>query len=160
MESWNIAMRALKPDAGYHRFSRDRRKYPGGSLKLASTGAKKEALFDLSDDPGESKNLSIGRPEDVKKLKSLFDAWNSQMQASRWWRSGAGAATPRRLLNPNANLGPAQVQRQFDELDANKDGKLTAAEFARPALFRRMDGDGDSILNLEEVRKFFTRQRA
>jgi arylsulfatase A-like enzyme len=130
-----------------------------GDLKLVSTGAEKEALFDLSGDPGESKNLSVERPEDVKKLKSLFDEWNSQLQASKWQRRRATAAAPRQLLNPNANLGPAQVQRQFNALDTNKDGKLTPGEFARPQVFRRMDADGDGILTLEEVRKFFTRRR-
>ena len=130
-----------------------------GNLKLLSTGAEREALFDLSVDPGESNTLSLERPEDVQRLKSLYDDWNSQLQPSRWGRAGAGAAARRQLLNPNANLGPAQVERQFNALDTNKDGKLTPQEYARPRIFRMIDADGSGTLTREEVRKFFTRRR-
>ena len=85
-----------------------------GNLKLVSTGAEKEALFDLSGDPGESKNLSVERPGDVKKLKSLFDEWNSQLQASKWQRRGAGAAAPAPTLESErqsgTGTGPEAVQ--------------------------------------------------
>jgi len=130
-----------------------------GDLKLVSTGTEKEALFDLSGDPDESKTLANGRPEDVRKLKSLYDEWNSQLQAPKWRRQGAGAAARRQLLNPGANLGPAQIQRQFNALDADKDGKLTPQEFARPRIFKRIDADGSGTLTLEEVRKYLSRRR-
>lgn len=128
-----------------------------GNLKLVSSGSDQEALYDVSKDPGESKNLSAERPEDVKKLRAEFDSWDAQLQDSLWQRRGPGAAR-RQLLNPNTNLTPAQVKRQFAALDTNKDGRLTQDEFNRPRILRRMDANGDGFVTLEEALKFFQRR--
>jgi len=128
-----------------------------GNLKLVSSGSDQDALFDLAKDPGESKNLAAERPDDVKKLKALFDTWDAQLQESLGQSRGARVAQ-RQLLNPNANLTPAQVRRQFAALDRNKDGKLTLEEFNRPRIFKRMDANGDGLVTLEEALKFYQRR--
>ncbi len=128
-----------------------------GDLKLVSSGADQDALYDLGRDPGENSNLAAGRPGEVKKLKALYDAWDAQLQPSRWQRRVAQAA-PRRLLNPSANLTPAQVRRQFAALDTNRDSKLSPEELNRPRVFRRMDANGDGLVTLEEALRFFQRR--
>ncbi len=126
-----------------------------GNLKLVSSGADQNALYDLAKDPGESRNLSAERPEDVKKLTALYDAWDAQLQEAKWQKNGGQRAARRQALNPNSRLGPAQVKRQFAALDTNKDGKLTPGEFGRPRIFRMMDANGDGVVTLEEALKFF-----
>ncbi len=64
------------------------------------------------------------------------------------------------MLNPNANLTPAQVERQFAALDTNKDGKLSKDEFNRPLVARRMDTNGDGFVTLEEAPKNRERRNA
>jgi arylsulfatase A-like enzyme len=130
-----------------------------GDLKLVSSGADQETLFDLAKDPGESTNLSAARPEDVKKLNSLFAAWSAQLQETPGQKNRGRALARRQLLNPDSNLGPAQIKRQFDALDTNKDAKLTAEEIQRPRDFQQMDANGDGFLTLEEVRRFFRRKK-
>jgi len=41
-------------------------------------------LYDLSSDPGESKDLAAAQPEKVAALKGLYDKWNAQNEAPRW----------------------------------------------------------------------------
>lgn len=130
-----------------------------GNLKLLWSGANQDALYDLAHDPGESKNLASEHPEDVKKLKALYDAWNDQMQEPKWQRSGGRPPARAQLLNPNANLTPAQIRRQFAALDTNKDGRLTAAEWPRPRAFRLMDINKDGVVTLEEALQFFRRRK-
>jgi hypothetical protein len=40
------------------------------------------------------------------------------------------------------------------------DGKLTAAEFGRPRIFRQADTNGDGALTMEEARAFYARRVA
>jgi len=46
-------------------------------------GSEHEYLFDLSTDPGESKNLLKQRPEDVARLRTLLAGWESDVRRSR-----------------------------------------------------------------------------
>ena len=127
-----------------------------GSLKLVSSGADKESLFDLAADPGEAKNLAAERPEEVKKLKALYDGWNAQMAEPKW------KPAPLLKLNPNQRAAlpqPGQVEGWFDRLDKNADGKLTLDEFPRPVIFRMMDANGDGAVTLDEARNFIEKIR-
>ncbi|MGV3621475.1 MAG: sulfatase-like hydrolase/transferase [Archangium sp.] len=65
--------------AGYTRAIRS------GSLKLLRDDmAKSSALFDLANDPGETKDLSSSRPEDVARLKAQLEAWEAQCKQPLW----------------------------------------------------------------------------
>jgi arylsulfatase A-like enzyme len=127
-----------------------------GSLKLVSSGMDKESLFDLAADPGEAKNLAAERPEEVKKLKALYDGWNAQMAEPKW------KPAPLLKLNPNQRAAlpqPGQVQGWFDRLDKNADGELTPDEFPRPVIFRMMDANSDGAVTLDEARNFIQKIR-
>jgi arylsulfatase A-like enzyme len=51
-----------------------------GDLKLVVSrgGSGKPELYDLSKDQSESSDLATSRPEDVKKLQTMWDAWSAQ----------------------------------------------------------------------------------
>ena len=57
-----------------------------GDLKLANgdRAAKDPELFDLSQDPEESKNLAGEREPDVKRLTALYDAWKKDFPTTPW----------------------------------------------------------------------------
>ncbi len=56
-----------------------------GSLKLLRDDlAKASALFDVVNDPGETKDLSNERPDDVARLNAQLDLWNSQCAQPLW----------------------------------------------------------------------------
>ena len=59
-----------------------------GNWKLVKMGTK-TALFDLSSDIGESRDLSAELPGVVKEMEETFARWNSQMVAPLWLRGGA-----------------------------------------------------------------------
>lgn len=56
----------------------------------------------------------------------------------------------------------ARVQRHIERDDANKDGKLSLAEFmAHPAnMFNAMDADGDKLVSAEEMAEFHKKKMA
>jgi len=61
-----------------------------GDLKLVVGDRKTPAapaLFDLSKDISETTDLASQRPEDVKRLQSLYDAWAAKVKPTPW---GAG----------------------------------------------------------------------
>ena len=51
-----------------------------GDMKLVVSGDGQGSpeLYDLSSDRAESTNLASSKPEKVKELQSLFDAWNAE----------------------------------------------------------------------------------
>lgn len=56
-----------------------------GDFKLVfAQGEEKPELYDLSKDPGESKDLASAQPEVAKRLQAKFDAWNAQLMEPRW----------------------------------------------------------------------------
>ncbi len=56
-----------------------------GEWKLISMGRdQKDLLYNLTSDPGESKNLSELRPDLVKTLKEEIHAWEKDMAPPRW----------------------------------------------------------------------------
>jgi thiol-disulfide isomerase/thioredoxin/mono/diheme cytochrome c family protein len=46
-------------------------------------------------------------------------------------------------------------KKRFDELDKNRDDKVTTKEWAQSALFRLIDADGNGEITRDEARKFF-----
>ena len=54
-----------------------------GDLKLLDfPGEKKVELYDLANDPGESKNLAESRSDDAKRLLAKLNAWRTEVGAS------------------------------------------------------------------------------
>jgi len=43
-------------------------------------------LYNISEDIGETKNLAEKMPEKVKEMEKLWEEWNSQLQAPKWFR--------------------------------------------------------------------------
>jgi len=62
-----------------------------GNWKLVHAGDR-NWLYDLSEDIGEQSNLAAERPEMVKKLKSAYDRWNSEMIDPLWPPVGVKAS--------------------------------------------------------------------
>jgi arylsulfatase A-like enzyme len=60
-----------------------------GSLKLVRIAKQPAALYDLSADIGESKNLADRQPETVAALEKALTAWNETLVAPRWQNPGA-----------------------------------------------------------------------
>lgn len=64
------------------------------------------------------------------------------------------------LKNPSTSLGKSSAgQKTWEELDANKDGKLSKAEAdadaSMKALFAKADADNDGTLTPEEYRAYY-----
>jgi arylsulfatase len=84
-------------DANLYQFSNCSIRSPQYNLvspakKLGDRAEKNWELYDLQADPGETKNLAAERPEVVKELEQVYDAW---------WKS----VVPLTLENENA-VGP------------------------------------------------------
>lgn len=45
---------------------------------------RRDWLFDLSGDPGEAENVAGKRPEDVRRLKQIYDEWESELVDPAW----------------------------------------------------------------------------
>jgi arylsulfatase A-like enzyme len=56
-----------------------------GDLKLVQApDERRPQLFDLAADIGEKNELSAQRPQDVKRLRGLYDQWNAKNEKARW----------------------------------------------------------------------------
>ncbi len=68
---------------------------PAGGRRQAVTSAR---LYQLDGDIGEATDLAAARPDKVRELQSLWDAWNESNVAPAWGGGPAarGAASPRR----------------------------------------------------------------
>jgi arylsulfatase A-like enzyme len=141
----------------YWRMFANQRAVRHGNLKLVWSGpAEQGGLYDVVDDPGESRNLAKDRPEDVKKLHALYDAWNAELAEPKWKPAPrAKIKTTPLTANQRAALPqPGQEKAWFDRLDKNNDGKLSPEELPRPRIFQMIDTKGDGFVTLEEVRAF------
>jgi arylsulfatase A-like enzyme len=48
-----------------------------GNLKLLNMSTPQDAVFDLAEDTGETKDLHSDRPDAVSKLKASYTTWNA-----------------------------------------------------------------------------------
>lgn len=55
-----------------------------GRWKLVEFGGNYSRLFDLSNDLGETKDLSTAKPQVVRELKQAWSAWSSKMLPPAW----------------------------------------------------------------------------
>jgi arylsulfatase A-like enzyme len=131
-----------------------------GNLKLVWSGpAEQGGLYDVVNDPGESKNLAREHPGDVKKLQALYDAWNARIAEPKW-RTAPGPLPARGpLQNIDPNMTKEQFKKWFDVRDKNADGKLVPDEFPRPRIFQLMDTNGDGAITFEEAWSAYSRLR-
>jgi arylsulfatase A-like enzyme len=53
-------------------------------LVVGQGGGNKPWLIDLTKDIAEANDLSAERPDKVKELQALYDAWNVQQEKARW----------------------------------------------------------------------------
>jgi arylsulfatase A-like enzyme len=128
-----------------------------GDLKLVWSGSEQPELYDLAKDIGEQRNLAAERPEDLKRLQAIWEAWDKEMMPPQWGGPQAAPARPGQAAKPGANA-PAnerQLRLRFDAMDRNKDGALAADEVARPRIFRQMDKNSDGKVTLDEMRDFY-----
>lgn len=116
-----------------------------GDLKLLRQTGTEVQLFDLAADPRESKDLAAARPEDVAKLRALFDEWERGTVPPRW-------SAPERRRTGRAIRRP--VSERFTDLDRNGDGHLDPTELTRPRVFRNCDRNTDGKVTIEEARAF------
>ena len=55
-----------------------------GDLKLVGGESPQLMLFDLASDVGEQRDLAGERPEEVRRLKAIYDAWDDGLVPPRW----------------------------------------------------------------------------
>jgi len=141
----------------YWRMFANQRAVRHNNLKLVWSGpAEQGGLYDAVNDPGESRNLAKDRPEDVRKLQALYDAWSAQLAEPKWKPVPQTKLGPNQLT-PNQRAALPQLGQEkewFDRLDKNNDGKLSPEEFPRPRIFQMIDTNRDGAVTFEEVRAF------
>lgn len=92
-----------------------------GDLKLVGGNPDQKnaapALFDLSKDAAETNNLAVERPDDVKRLRALYQTWAATHQPTPWGGSGqdneaaeGGNATPETRVTKPGRKNPAKVR--------------------------------------------------
>ena len=129
-----------------------------GDLKLVWSGRDQPELYDLAQDIGEARDLAGERPEEVKKLQALWQAWDKEMMAPQWGRAESQAAPVRPQkagAGANAPANERQLRRRFETMDRNKDGVLTSNEVARQQIFKQMDRNTDGRVTLDEAREYY-----
>jgi len=71
-----------------------------GNYKLVkAAGNDKPELYDLAADIGETKDLSIAKPEVYKDLQARYDAWNKTLVEPRWQAPNAAAKAAKKAQN-------------------------------------------------------------
>jgi arylsulfatase A-like enzyme len=58
---------------------------------VEATGSKGKRLYNLREDPGQTKDLSDAQPDRVRMLRAAWDAWNQDNVPAAWKPGGAKA---------------------------------------------------------------------
>lgn len=113
---------------------------------LTEPGAATDALFDLSTDIGETRDLAAEQPERVESLSAAWAAWSEEMADPKWGE---------RATRPAAGARQTFEQR-FGQLDADGDGAISREESGKlPRIGRRfdeLDANGDGKVTKDEAR--------
>ncbi|NJN05882.1 MAG: sulfatase-like hydrolase/transferase, partial [Rhodobacteraceae bacterium] len=134
-----------------------------GDWKLVNTRTEPPMLFNLKDDLDEKNDLAAGNPTKLKELQAAFAEWEKGMEAPRWIRQDQSNAEPGGKLRTTAAgkaKAGARIEEAMKSMDKNQDGKLSAGEFLPAAPFKEVDKDGDGFATVEELRAYYTAQRA
>lgn len=83
-----------------------------GDMKLVHSlgGTDKPELYDLSKDPGESKDLAMEMPDQVKELQALYDAWDAQQMTASAPKEKPAAQKPKANAGQNKKKKKAAAE--------------------------------------------------
>ena len=134
-----------------------------GDWKLVQDKAASQ-LFNLANDISESRNLAKAKPEKLRQLQAIYDAWDAEMMDPQWVRQDReNAKRGGELRTQPATAGKSgrgQIIRQrFEQLDRNGNGRLTGNELERSQALRQADANGDGAVTLDEAREYFRARR-
>jgi len=130
-----------------------------GDWKLVQVRGQQPQLYDLKDDIGESRDMAREKPELLRQLQSAYAEWDRQMMPAQWVRQDARSAGSSGRKGSSAAGRGGTLQERFNQLDRNRDGRVSAAEFPRADAFQRMDADGDGFVTVDEARRYYQRHR-
>ena len=121
-------------------------------------------LFDLANDIGEQHDLASSNPGKFEELQAAFAEWEKGTMPARWVRQDArnaelGGKLKETPSSPRSRRGGVRLQEAFRQADKNNDGKLSAAEYPQPAVFKQVDANADGFATPDEVRSFYTSRR-
>ena len=113
-------------------------------------------LFDLSQDIGETKDLSKSHPEKLKEVRGIYDAWSSQMEEPRWIRQDrrnaeVGGKLKTAASSPSrSDLSQEERLERLFQADRNGDGRLTRREY-QGQFFEALDRNGNGVITRREA---------
>jgi arylsulfatase A-like enzyme len=134
-----------------------------GEWKLVVTRGGASELYNLREDIGEVNNLAAREPARLADLQAAYAAWETQMIPAQWVRQDGRTAGRRgREAGPDApaaGRGAGRVEELFRAADKDGDGKLSAAEYPQPGVFKEVDANADGAVILDEVRAYYRGRR-
>ena len=110
----------------------------------------------------EATDLAAQHPWKLAELEAAYAAWDAQMMPAQWVRQDGRTAGGRRRPGAQAGgpaPGGARVEDAFAAADKDGDGRLSAAEFPQPGVFREVDANGDGVATLDEARAYYRSRR-
>jgi arylsulfatase A-like enzyme len=131
-----------------------RRAMRRGPWKLVDNAAGAFELYNLAEDIAEQRNLAQDKADVYQQLMGAYADWDAQNVEALWLRESFAREGAARGTGAGTNL-----QRRFQQLDADGDGKLSADELGQPQLHRRLDADGDGLVTPEEARSGFANRQ-
>ena len=127
-----------------------------GNWKLVKPRGEPEMLFNLSEDIGETNDLSQSHPEKLREVRDIYDAWSSRMEEPRWIRQDRrnaeiGGKLKKASTPPNTgSLNPEQRIERLFRNDKNGDGRLTRREY-QGQYFDALDRNSNGVINRREA---------